>query len=140
MAKKIKKIVKLHIKAGEATPAPPVGPALAQHGVQIGEFCQKFNELTREKKGSKIPTEVTVYEDRTYDIKLHEPPASELLRKIAGIAKGSGNPNKKKVATISKEQVREVAQQKMQDLNTTDVNQAMRTISGTARSMGIDVK
>ncbi|MDP3982342.1 MAG: 50S ribosomal protein L11 [bacterium] len=140
MAKAIKKIIKLHIKAGEATPAPPVGPALAQHGVNIGEFCQKFNALTKEKQGSKIPTEVFVYGDRTYDIVLHEPPASELLRKIAKIEKGSGQPNKKKVATITQEQLQEVAQQKMPDLNTTDIAQAMKTVGGTAKSMGIEVK
>ncbi|HEB13604.1 MAG TPA: 50S ribosomal protein L11, partial [candidate division CPR3 bacterium] len=101
MAKTITAVVKLHIPAGQATPAPPVGPALAQHGINIGEFTQKFNEATKEKSGFKIPVDIIVYEDRTFDLKLHEPPASELIKKALGIEKGSGEPNKKKIGTIT---------------------------------------
>ncbi len=140
MAKKIKTIVKLQIPAGQATPAPPVGPALAQHGVNISEFCQKFNEATKEKQGFKIPVEITVFEDRTYDFKLKQPPASELLKKAAGIEKGSGVPNQTKVAKISKDQLRNIAEQKMEDLNAKDVESAMRIIEGTAKNMGITVE
>lgn len=139
MAKKIKAIVKLQIQAGAATPAPPVGPALAQHGVNISEFCQKFNEATKQNQGFKIPVEITVFEDRTYTFKLKQPPASDLLKKIAGIEKGSGVPNKTKVAKITREQLRKVAEQKMEDLNTEDIESAMKTIEGTARQMGIEV-
>ena len=140
MPKAIKAVVKLHIKAGEATPAPPVGPALAQHGLNIGEFCQKFNEATKEKKGFKIPVDITIYADRTYNFKLHQPPASELLKKAAGIEKGSDIPNKKLVAKITRAQLREVAEKKIEDLNTDDLNQAMKIIEGTAKSMGITVE
>ena len=140
MAKKIKAIVKLQIQAGKATPAPPVGPALAQHGLNIGEFCQKFNDVTKQQEGFKIPVEVTIYEDRTYIFKLHQPPASELLKKAAGIEKGSGEPNKTKVAKISKAQVRQIAEKKMEDLNAGDIEAAMKIIEGTARSMGITVE
>ena len=140
MAKAIKTIVKLHIPAGQATPAPPVGPALAQHGINIGEFTQKFNEATKEKSGFKIPVDIIVYEDRTFDLKLHEPPASELTKKILGIEKGSGEPNKKKIGTISQAQLKTVAEQKMSDLNTTDVEQAMKIIAGTAKNMGLEIE
>ncbi|MEK7510119.1 MAG: 50S ribosomal protein L11 [Patescibacteria group bacterium] len=140
MAKKIKTLIKLHIKAGEATPAPPVGPALAQHGVNIGEFCQKFNEATKEKRGFKIPVDITVYEDRTYAFKLHEPPASELLKKAAGIEKGSGTPNEKRVGAITRAQLKEIAEKKIEDLNTGDIEKAMKTIEGTAKSLGITVE
>ncbi len=140
MAKKVKAIVKLQIQAGQATPAPPVGPALAQHGVNIGEFCQKFNEQTKDKQGFKIPVEITVYEDRTYDFKLKQPPASELLKKAAGIEKGSGQPNQIKVAKISRDQLRKIAEQKMEDLNAEDIEAAMRIIEGTAKNMGIEVE
>ena len=139
MPKKIKAIVKLQIPAGAATPAPPVGPALAQHGLNIMEFCQKFNEKTKDKQGFKIPIEITVYEDRTYDFKLHQPPASELLKKAAAIEKGSGQPNKTKVAKITRAQLRKIAEQKMEDLNAEDIEAAMKTIEGTARQMGIEV-
>lgn len=139
MAKKIKAIIKLQIQAAAATPAPPVGPALAQHGVNISEFCQKFNEATKNNQGFKLPVEITVYEDRTYAFKLHQPPASELLKKIAGIEKGSGVPNKTKVAKITKDQLRKVAEQKMVDLNADSIEAAMRIIEGTARNMGIEV-
>jgi len=138
--KKIKAIVKLQIPAGQATPAPPVGPVLAQHGINIAEFCQKFNEATKDNQGFKIPVEITVYEDRTYDFKLKQPPASELLKKAAGIEKGSGQPNQTKVAKITRDQLRKIAQQKMEDLNTKDIEAAMRIIEGTAKNMGITVE
>ncbi len=140
MAKKVKAIVKLQIQAGQATPAPPVGPVLAQHGVNIGEFCQKFNDATKNSQGFKIPVEITVYGDRTYDFSLKQPPASELLKKAAGIEKGSGEPNKTKVAKITRAQLREIAQKKLPDLNTDDVEQAMKIIEGTAKNMGITVE
>lgn len=139
MAKKIKSIVKLQIQAGQATPAPPIGPSLAQHGVNISEFCQKFNEASKASIGFKLPVEITVYEDRTYTFILKQPPASDLLRKAAGIEKGSGTPNKTKVAKITREQLRKIAEQKMPDLNTDNVEAAMRTIEGTAKQMGIEV-
>lgn len=140
MPKTPKAIIKLQIKAGQATPAPPVGPALAQHGLNISEFCQKFNDATQDNQGFKIPVEISAYEDRTYDFILKQPPASGLLKKIAGIEKGSGKPNKSKVAKISKEELEKVAKQKMPDLNTDDTEQAMKIITGTAKSMGIEIK
>lgn len=140
MAKKIKTILKLQIEAGKATPAPPVGPALGQHGLNIQEFVLKFNEATRDKMGQVIPAEITVYEDRTFSFKLKTPPAAYLLRKAAGVEKGSGEPNKKKVGKITKAQVREIAQVKMEDLNTDDLDAAVKIIEGTARNMGIEVK
>lgn len=138
--KKIKAIVKLQIPAAKATPAPPVGPALAQHGLNIAEFCQKFNEDTKNQEGFTISVEITVYEDRTYDFKLKSPPASELLKKAAGIEKGSGEPNRTKVAKISKSQLKEIAEKKMADLNANDIKQAMKIIEGTAKNMGITVE
>lgn len=140
MAKKVKTTVKLHIKAGEATPAPPVGPALAPHGLNMGEFCQKFNDATRDMQGFKIPVDIIIYEDRSYDFKAHQPQASELLKRAAGIEKGSGTPNKKKVAKISKSQLEEIAKQKMPDLNTESLEAASKTIAGTAKSLGITVE
>jgi len=140
MARKPKAIVKLQIQAGKATPAPPVGPVLAQHGVNIMEFCQKFNDATKDMQGFKIPVEIRVYEDRTYDFALKQPPASDLLKKAAGIEKGSGTPNKTKVAKITVSQLREIAEKKMSDLNTDDVEQAMKIIEGTARNMGIEIE
>ena len=140
MAKKIKTIIKIQLPAGKATPAPPVGPVLAQHGVNISEFCQKFNDRTKEQAGTIIPAEVTVYEDRTYEFILKQPPSSELLKKAAGIEKGSGVPNKKKVAEITKEKLKEIAERKMPDLNTSDIDAAMKTIEGTAKNMGIGIK
>jgi len=140
MAKKIKAIIKLQIQAGQATPAPPVGPALAQHGLNIGEFCQKFNDATKQNQGFKIPVEITVYVDRTYNFRLKQPPAAELLKKAAGIEKGSGEPNKTKVAKISRTQLRQIAEKKMEDLNTEDIESAMRIIEGTARNMGIEIQ
>ena len=139
MAKKIKAIVKLQILACKATPAPPVGPTLAQHGLNIAEFCKQFNDKSKEQAGFKVPVEITVYEDRTYTFRLKQPPASELLKKAAGIEKGSGEPNKKKAAKITKSQLEEVAKRKLEDLNTTDIEQAMKIIEGTAKNMGIEI-
>jgi large subunit ribosomal protein L11 len=140
MPKKIIAVVKLQIPAGQATPAPPVGPSLAQHGLNIAEFCQKFNDLTKNQTGSTIPVDITIYEDRTYSLKTKQPPASELLKKAAAIEKGSGEPNKKKVAKITRSQLKEIAQKKMPDLNTDNVEQAMKIIEGTAKNMGIEVE
>tara|TARA_Y100000310_G_C20698061_1_gene827131 strand:- start:4739 stop:5161 length:423 start_codon:yes stop_codon:yes gene_type:complete len=140
MAKKIKTVVKLHIKATEATPAPPVGPALAPHGLNMGEFCQKFNDATKDLQGFKVPVDITVYEDRSYDMKLHQPPAAELLKKAVGIEKGSGEPNKTKVTKVSRAQLEEIAKQKMSDLNTDNLEAAVKTIEGTAKSLGITVE
>ena len=137
--KKVKAIVKLQIPAGQATPAPPVGPALAPHGLNIGEFCQKFNEATKDKEGFTIPVEITVYEDRTYEFKLKSPPASELLKKAAGIEKGAGEPNRIKVGKITKAQLKEIAEKKMEDLNAENIEQAMKIIEGTAKNMGIEI-
>lgn len=137
---KIKAIVKLHIPASQATPAPPVGPALAQHGLNIMEFCKQFNEATKNLAGFTIPVEITVYENRTYNFKLKQPPASELLKKAAGIEKGSGEPNKTKVAKITKVQLKEIAEKKMQDLNADDIEAAMKIIEGTAKNMGITIE
>jgi large subunit ribosomal protein L11 len=139
MAKEIKAVVKIQISAGKATPAPPVGPALAQHGLNIAEFCQKFNEVTKAQIGYTIPAEVTIYKDRSYTFKLKTPPASELIKKTIGIEKGSGEPNKKIVGKITQAQLREVAQKKIADLNTTDLDQAVKIIAGTAKNMGIEV-
>ena len=137
--KKIKTVIKLHIPATKATPAPPVGTALAPHGLNIAEFCQKFNDLTKDKAGFKIPVEITVFEDRSYALRIMQPITSELLKKAAGIEKGSGVPNKKKVAKITKAQLREVAQKKIEDLNTPDIESAMKIIEGTAKNMGIEI-
>lgn len=140
MAKKIKSIVKLQIKAGQANPAPPIGPALAEHGLNIGEFCQKFNDATQKQMGSKIPVEVTVYEDRTFDFRLKQPLASDLIKKAIGIEKGSGEPNRKKVGKLTNAQLKEVAQKKLEDLNTDNIEQAMKIIGGTARAMGVEIE
>ncbi|OHA15904.1 MAG: 50S ribosomal protein L11 [Candidatus Tagabacteria bacterium RIFCSPLOWO2_01_FULL_42_9] len=138
--KKIKTILKLQIPAGKATPAPPIGPALGQHGLNIGEFASKFNEATKDKGGDIIPVEITVYEDRTYDFKLKTPPASDLLRKAAGIEKGSANPRTSKIGKVSKAKISEIAQRKMEDLNADDIEGAIKIVSGTARSMGIEIE
>lgn len=137
---KIIATIKLHIPAGKATPAPPIGPTLAQRGVNIGDFCQRFNDATKDKEGFTIPVEITVYEDRSFNFKLKSPLASELLKKAAGIEKGSGIPNRKKVAKITKAQLKEIAQKKLPDLNTKDIEQAMKIIAGTAKNMGIEIK
>jgi len=139
MAKPIKTIIKLQIPAGQANPAPPIGPALGQHGLNIAEFCQKFNEATKEQVGDIIPVEITVYEDRTYTFKLKTPPASDLLKKAAGIEKGSGQPHKIKVGKVTREQIRQIAQRKMPDLNANSIEAAIKIIEGTARSMGIEI-
>lgn len=139
MAKKIKTIIKLQLEAGKATPAPPVGTALGPHGLNIQEFIVKFNEATKEKTGEIIPVEITVFEDRTFSFVLKTPPASFLLRKAAGLEKGSGEPNKNKVGAVTKEQVRQIAEAKMPDLNANDIEGAMKIVEGTARSMGLDV-
>lgn len=138
--KKIKAIVKLQIMGGQATPAPHLGPALGQHGLNIAEFCQKFNEVTKNKKGELIPVEITIFEDRSYDFVLKRPPVSFLLKKIARIEKGSGEPSHKKVGKVSRAQLEEIAKKKMEDLNTADLNQAIKIIEGTARSMGIEIE
>lgn len=140
MAKKIKTVVKLQIQAGKANPAPPVGPALGQHGLNIQEFCVKFNEATKNNMGDIIPAEITVFEDRTFSFVLKTPPASDLLRKAAGVEKGAGNPLKDKVGKISKAKLREIAEKKMPDLNANNVEGAEKIIAGTARSMGIKIE
>jgi large subunit ribosomal protein L11 len=139
MAKKIKTFIKLQIPAGKANPAPPVGPALGQHGLNIAEFCQKFNAATSKLNGQVTPVVITVYEDRTYDFILKTPPASELIKAAIGLEKGSGKPLTEKKGKITKAQLREVAEKKMPDLNTTDIEAAMKMIAGTARQMGVDV-
>jgi large subunit ribosomal protein L11 len=138
--KKVMAVVKLQIKAGQATPAPPVGTALGQHGVNIMEFCRQYNEATQQFLGQVIPAELTIYEDRTFSFITKQPPAAELLKQASGVEKGSGEPNRTKVATVTRDQVREIAQRKMADLNATDVEAAMKIIEGTARSMGIEVR
>jgi large subunit ribosomal protein L11 len=141
MAKKVSAMVKLQIPAGKATPAPPVGPALGQHGVNIMEFCKAFNAKTsaKDQEGLIIPVVITVYQDRTFTFITKTPPASVLLKRVAGIAKGSGEPNKSKVGKVTEKQVEEIARTKLQDLNTLDLNAAIATVKGTARSMGIEV-
>jgi len=138
--KKIIATVKLQIEAGKANPAPPVGPALGQHGINIADFCQKFNAATQDKGGDLIPVEITIYEDRTFDFKLKTPPAAYLLKKAAGIEKGSGEPQKKKVGKITKTQLEEIARKKMEDLNTDDIEKAKKIIAGTAKSLGIEIE
>jgi len=140
MPKKVIKMVKLQVPAGKATPAPPVGPALGQAGVNIMAFVKDFNERTAQQVGLVIPVEITVFEDRSFTFVTKTPPAAVLLKKAAGLAKASGEPNKKKVATLKRDQVREIAVSKMEDLNATDVEAATRMIEGTARSMGIVVE
>lgn len=140
MAKAIKTIIKLNLKAGEANPSPPVGTALGPHGVNIQQFCVQYNEKTKDHKGDVIPAEITIYEDRTFEFKLKTPPASELIKKAAGVEKGSGVPHKEKVGTITNAQAREIAGKKMVDLNAYDVEQGAKIIAGTARSMGITVQ
>ncbi len=140
MAKEIKAVVKIQIPAGRATPAPPIGPALAQHGLNIAEFCQKFNAATQQMAGFTIPAQVTIYKDRSYDFILKTPVTSELIKKAAGVERGSGTPNKTKVGKITRAQLKEIAEKKMPDLNTTDIEQAMKIVEGTAKNTGIEVK
>jgi len=137
--KKISAVIKLQIKAGQANPAPPVGPALGQHGVNIMEFCKQYNAATEAQRGQIIPVEISVYEDRTFTFITKTPPAARLILAAAGVEKGSGEPHKTKVAKVTQDQIREIAQTKMSDLNANDIDQAMKIIAGTARSMGITV-
>lgn len=139
MAKPIKTVLKLQIEAGKANPAPPIGPALGQHGVNIQQFCQQFNAATQEMVGDIIPAEITIYEDRTFDFKLKTSPSSALLRKAAGIAKGSATPHTVKVGKVTRAQLRDIAEKKMIDLNANDVEAAMKIIEGSARNMGIEI-
>ncbi|SHN36578.1 50S ribosomal protein L11 [Cryptosporangium aurantiacum] len=138
--KKLSAIIKLQIKAGAATPAPPVGPALGQHGVNIMEFCKAYNAATESQRGDIVPVEISVYEDRSFTFVTKTPPAARLLLKAAGVPKGSGEPHKTKVATVTRDQVRQIAETKMVDLNAIDLDQAEKIIAGTARSMGITVQ
>ena len=139
MAKSIKTKLKLQIEAGKANPAPPIGPALGQHGINIADFCKKFNEATKDMIGDVVPAEITIYEDRTFDFILKTPPASALLKKAAGIEKGSGEPHLKKVGKVTKEDLRKIAERKLPDLNTSDIEAAMKIVAGTARNMGIEI-
>ncbi len=139
ITKPVKAIVKLQIPAGQATPAPPVGPALGQHGVNIMEFCKSFNAATKGKEGDIIPVVLTVFEDRSFRYQLKTPPTASLLKKAANIVKGSGTPNKEKVGKVTRKQIEEIAKIKLPDLNTQDLNQAIRIVEGCARSMGIEV-
>ncbi|WP_153393344.1 50S ribosomal protein L11 [Ornithinicoccus halotolerans] len=138
--KKVAGFIKLQIQAGQATPAPPVGPALGQHGVNIMEFVKAYNAATENQRGNVIPVEITVYEDRSFTFITKTPPAAELIKKAAGVSKGSGEPHKTKVGTLTQDQVREIAEQKMADLNANTLDQASRIVAGTARSMGITVE
>jgi large subunit ribosomal protein L11 len=137
--KRVVAIVKLQIRAGQATPAPPVGTALGQHGVNIMEFCRQYNEQTQQFAGQVIPAELTIYEDRSFTFIIKQPPAAELIKQAVGLEKGSGEPNRNKVGKITQDQLRTIAQRKMDDLNANDVDAAMKIIAGTARSMGVEV-
>jgi large subunit ribosomal protein L11 len=139
MAKKVRAVIKLQIEAGKANPAPPVGPALGQHGVNIMAFCKDYNERTASQAGTVVPVEITVYEDRSFTFALKTPPASDLLKRAAGVDKGSSAQRREKVGQISRDQLREIAELKLRDLNTTSVEAAMKMVEGTARSMGIEV-
>lgn len=139
MAKKVMTVIKLQIPAGQANPAPPVGPALGQHGVNIMEFCKAYNAQTMNQLGQIVPVEITVYEDRSFTFVTKTPPASRLLLEAAGLEKGSGEPNREQAGTISRDKVRDIARQKLPDLNTEDLDAAVRVIEGTARSMGLEV-
>lgn len=139
MAKKVTATIKLYCQAGAANPAPPVGPALGQHGLNIMDFCKKFNEQTKGRDGLLVPVVITAYEDKSFSFIIKSPPCSVLLKRAAGIAKASGVPNKEKVGKVTKQKVREIAQTKMKDLNTTDIEKAVKIVEGTARSMGIEI-
>jgi large subunit ribosomal protein L11 len=139
MSKPVKAYLKLQLEAGKANPAPPVGPALGQHGVNIAQFCQQFNAATQAMMGDIIPAEITIYEDRTFEFKLKTSPSSALLRKAAGIEKGAAEPHKGKVGKVTKAQLRDIAEKKMVDLNTEDIEAAMRIIAGSAKNMGIEI-
>lgn len=139
MGKQLVKQVKVQVTGGQATPAPPVGTALGPHGINIGQFVQQFNERTREMMGVTVPVVISIYNDRSFEFELKSPPAAVLLKKAAGIAKGSGNPLKNKVGTVSRAQLEEIAKTKFNDMNSSSIEQAMRVIAGTARSMGLEV-
>jgi large subunit ribosomal protein L11 len=139
MAKKVRAIVKLQIQAGKANPAPPVGPALGQHGVNIMGFCKEYNEKTSSQTGTIVPVEITIFEDRSFTFVLKTPPATELLKRAAGVEKGSSAQKREKVGTVSRDKIREIAELKMKDLNAFDIEAAMRMIEGSARSMGLEV-
>jgi large subunit ribosomal protein L11 len=140
MAKKVKAVIKLQIPAGKATPAPPVGPALGQHGINIMAFCKEYNERTASQEGFIIPAEITVYEDRSFNFVTKMPPVSDLLRRALGVEKGGGNPGSEKIGKISRDKLYEIARNKMKDLNTTDIDKAASIVAGTARSMGVEVE
>ena len=140
MAKKVMSLIKLHVTGGQANPAPPVGPALGQHGVNIMEFCKQFNARTQAQTGTTIPVEITVFADRSFTFITKTPPAAVLLKKAVGLASASGEPNRTKVGTVTRDQLREIAETKMPDLNANDVEAAMKMIDGTARSMGLEVE
>ncbi len=140
MAKEVKAVIKLQAPGGQATPAPPIGPALGQHGVNIGQFVSQFNERTKDMGGTTVPVEISVYADRSFDFIIKSPPASELLKKAAQVAKGSGVPNREKVGKVTDAQVEEIAKTKLNDLNAFSIEQAKRIVAGTARSMGIEVE
>ena len=140
MAKKIKTVIKLQIAAGKATPAPPVGPALGQHGINIMAFCKEYNERTASQEGFIIPAEIMVYEDRSFSFVTKMPPVSDLLRRALGVEKGGGNPGSEKIGKISRDKLYEIARNKMKDLNTTDIDKAASIVAGTARSMGVEVE
>lgn len=140
MAKKIVAIVKLQVPAGKATPAPPVGPALGQHGINLMQFCKEYNAKTADKVGQIVPVEVTVYADRSFTFVTKTPPVADMIKQAIGVEKGSGAPNKTKVGKLSQKQLREIAEAKMQDLNASNVEAAMRLVEGTARSMGVDIQ
>ena len=139
MAKKLKAIVKLQIEAGKATPAPPVGPALGQHGVNIMAFCKEYNDQTASQAGSIVPVEITIYEDRSFTFVTKTPPAADLLKRVLGAEKGSDDPRRNKIGSLPREKIREIAELKLKDLNAIDIEGAMRIVEGTARSMGIDI-
>lgn len=140
MAKKIKTVIKINIKAGQANPAPPIGTALGPQGINIQQFCLQYNEATKSRMGEVVPAEITIFDDRSFEFKLKTPPASELLKKAAGVEKGSGIPHKNKVGKVTESQLKEIAEKKMIDLNAYNVEEASRIIAGTARSMGIQVE
>lgn len=140
MAKKVKSIIKLHVPGGQANPAPPVGPALGQHGVKIMDFCKAFNEKTKDRQGLILPVVIEVYEDKSFTFKIKSPPSSVLLKKACGLAKASGTPNKEKIGKVTRAQLEEIANTKMKDLNARDMDAAVKIIEGTARSMGIEVE
>ncbi|MCM8771152.1 MAG: 50S ribosomal protein L11 [Candidatus Omnitrophica bacterium] len=140
MAKKVVAQIKLHVPAGQANPAPPVGPALGQHGVNIMQFCKQFNEQTKDKEGLILPAVISVYEDKTFSFIIKSPPSSVLLKRAANLAKASGSAGKEKIGTVTKKQIEEIAKMKLKDLNTQDIDKAIKIIEGTARSMGIGIE